>query len=197
MGWCVALRWGRRWLLAGLCCLLLLARTADAQIYVTVDNDGQFAYSSEYKPGAIVYLETLFTARAQRLRSVPFSETIATIAGDAGVDPRLVEAVIAAESAFDPRARSPKGARGLMQLMPETARELGVRDVWDPEENIRGGTNYLAGLLKRFGKLPKALAAYNAGEAAVMRYDGIPPYEETREYVARVLTYYGRTGKLK
>lgn len=104
--------------------------------------------------------------------------------------PALVKAVIAAESAFDPEAVSRKGAQGLMQLMPETAADLGVDDPLEPESNVRGGAGYLRAMIDRYGDLSRALAAYNAGPSAVDRYGGVPPYRETRDYVDRVLTYY-------
>jgi len=108
------------------------------------------------------------------------------------VPERLIWAVIRVESGFDHRAVSRKGARGLMQLMPETAAILGVRDSFNPRENIHAGARHLRGLMERFRyDLPLALAAYNAGERPVTSYRGIPPYPETREYVARVLRYYG------
>jgi hypothetical protein len=108
-----------------------------------------------------------------------------------GVPERLVQAVIRVESAFNPKAVSVKGAQGLMQLMPETASMLGVRNSFDPQQNINGGVRHLRGLIERFGNdLPLALAAYNAGEKAVLSYRGIPPYQETRDYVARVLHHY-------
>jgi hypothetical protein len=108
-----------------------------------------------------------------------------------GVDPRLVRAVIQVESAYQQRARSRKGAMGLMQLMPETAREYGVADPYDPRSNIEAGIKHLKALLQRFPK-DLALAAYNAGEAAVQRFRGIPPYPETRAYVASILALVGR-----
>ena len=105
-----------------------------------------------------------------------------------GVDPSLVRAVIHAESAFRPDAVSPKGAGGLMQLMPGTAARFNVADRFDPEENIAGGVAYLAWLLDLFrGDRELAVAAYNAGENAVKRYGGIPPYQETKTYVRRVM----------
>lgn len=105
--------------------------------------------------------------------------------------PALIRAIIKAESDFDPRAVSRAGAVGLMQLMPQTAVRFEVRDLYDPEDNIGGGTKYLRQLLDRFrGNLPLALAAYNAGEHVVDRYRTLPPIDETRKYVRKVLRYY-------
>lgn len=110
-----------------------------------------------------------------------------------GVPARLVAAIIEAESDFDPRAVSRKGARGLMQLMPATASSLDVSDAFDPYANIDAGVRHLRYLIDRFdGDLPLAIAAYNAGENVVAAYRGVPPYRETRRYVARVLRRYGQ-----
>ncbi len=103
-----------------------------------------------------------------------------------GLDPLLVHSVIQAESGYDPFALSPKGAQGLMQLMPATARRLGVADAFDIRQNLQGGAEYLKYLLDLFGDQQLALAAYNAGEQAVIRHGGVPPYRETRDYVKRV-----------
>jgi soluble lytic murein transglycosylase-like protein len=128
--------------------------------------------------------------RARAARTIPAAAIEALIAANApaySVDPALVRSIVEAESGFDPRATSPAGARGLMQLMPETARSLGVSDAYDPAQNLRGGVRYLRGLLDRFGDVRLAIAAYNAGPAAVERFGGVPPYSETRAYVQRVL----------
>lgn len=109
------------------------------------------------------------------------------------LDPDFVSSVVSAESGFNPRARSSKGAKGLMQLMPGTASQLGVNDPFDPAKNADGGTRYLRGLLERYNfDVPKALAAYNAGPTRVEQHHGVPPYRETRRYVARIINDYNR-----
>ncbi len=129
--------------------------------------------------------------RAGRQAPHEIHAQVARIAVEHGLDPALVLAVVATESAFDPNARSPRGALGLMQLMPDTARRMGVSDPLDPEENLRGGVRYLSMLLDLFGDLTLALAAYNAGEGAVIRHGhSIPPYPETLAYVPKVLDRY-------
>jgi len=124
------------------------------------------------------------------LAAVPYGEIIDETASRLGVDPRLVRAVIQVESAYQPAARSRKGAIGLMQLMPDTARRYAVSDPYDPGSNIDAGVRHLKTLLDRF-ELAIALAAYNAGEAAVERFRGIPPYPETQNYVRQVLRLLG------
>jgi soluble lytic murein transglycosylase-like protein len=119
-----------------------------------------------------------------------YDRLIESASGKHDVDARIVKAVIQVESSFNPRARSPKGAMGLMQLMPKTARQYEARNPYDPTSNIEAGTKYLSKLLSEF-ELPLALAAYNAGEAAVRRFGGIPPYAETQAYVAKILSLLG------
>jgi hypothetical protein len=121
------------------------------------------------------------------LQATPYGEIIAAVSQSHGVDPMLVRALIQVESNYKPRARSPRGAMGLMQLMPSTAREYKVRNPFDPRANIEGGIKHLKTLIDRFG-VELALAAYNAGEGAVKKFNGIPPYRETRNYVSRILS---------
>jgi soluble lytic murein transglycosylase-like protein len=117
-----------------------------------------------------------------------YDNLIGIIARGQGMSPTIIKSVIEVESGYDPMAKSSKGAMGLMQLMPETAQELGVTDPWNPTENITAGTKYLSWLLRKYnGNLMLALAAYNAGPNAVDSYRGIPPYQETTDYVRNVL----------
>ena len=120
-----------------------------------------------------------------------YTELIDKLAAAQGVDAKLVKALIQVESAYKPRATSRKGAMGLMQLMPDTARQYAVSDPYDVRANIEAGIKHLKSLLDRFPK-PLALAAYNAGEAAVLRFGGVPPYAETINYVSRILKIAGR-----
>ena len=122
---------------------------------------------------------------------VPYGEIIDRLAAEQNVPVKLVRAVIQVESAYNQRARSPKGAMGLMQLMPATARQYAVADPYDPASNIEAGIKHLKSLLQRL-PVALALAAYNAGEAAVQRFNGIPPYPETRNYVSRILALANR-----
>ena len=172
--------------------VLAAANDVEAQIWVIIEADGTQRFSSAPEPGAKVYLHTRSGTSAPAISSAPYGSLIAQAAADSGVDPGLVRAVIAAESNFDPDAMSPKGARGLMQLMPATARQMGVKDIWDPDQNIRGGTAYLSMLLARYEDVSLALAAYNAGPGAVEKYHGVPPFAETQSYVRKVLGFYRR-----
>jgi hypothetical protein len=126
-------------------------------------------------------------------KETPFGEIIAALSQAHGIDPLLVSALIKVESGYRPKARSRKGAMGLMQLMPSTAREYKVRNPFDPRANIEAGIKHLKSLIDRFdGGLELALAAYNAGEGAVRKFNGVPPYRETRNYVSRILSIAGR-----
>jgi hypothetical protein len=179
--------------------LLTLVRpdTAEARgpLYRYLDENGVMHFSNV--PSDDRYRAIELKPRGRHLRKhreppsdVRYDEIIRWAAKRQGLEPALVKAVIAAESNFDSQAVSRRGAQGLMQLMPATAASLGVEDAFVPEKNVGGGTRYLKDMLNRYGDVSRALAAYNAGPKAVDRYGGIPPYRETRDYVARVLTYY-------
>jgi soluble lytic murein transglycosylase-like protein len=132
----------------------------------------------------------LFAASAADLRKL-YHPIVKQVAGKYRIDPELVHIVIRAESNYDVFAISSAGAMGLMQLMPDTALQYGVQNVFDPAQNIEGGVRYLKDLVKLYGgKTPLVLAAYNAGQSAVRRYKGIPPYPETRSYIAGIMKTY-------
>lgn len=174
-------------------------------IYVYVEKDGVKRFSTKPPPSSSNINAQVFTARKSsfswyreppryggksyfKLNYKKFDEIIDKVSVSVGLDESLIRAVIHAESGFNPNAVSPKGAQGLMQLMPSTARDLGVRNSFSPLENIAGGSRYLKMLLARFkGNISHALAAYNAGMDNVDRYRGIPPFEETQNYVRSVL----------
>ena len=125
--------------------------------------------------------------------SPKLSTLIGKVAQQEGLDPHLLSAVVAAESQFDVASVSTRGAVGLMQLMPDTARELGVVNRFNPEQNLRGGARYLRKMIKRYpGNLSMALAAYNAGPSAVVRFGGVPPFPETKRYISKVLGRYAK-----
>ncbi|MCZ8343358.1 MAG: lytic transglycosylase domain-containing protein [Leptospira sp.] len=133
-----------------------------------------------------------FQQKKEVSKSNEILETIERISKEQGIDPKLVKAIVKAESNFKPNAVSPKGAMGLMQLMPKTAEALGVEEPFNPEENISGGVTYLKSLFQEFKDPTKAIAAYNAGPGAVRKYGTVPPYRETKEYVEKVKNYYLR-----
>lgn len=181
---------------------LFLATPAvvQAQIYAWRDAAGHLVLSDRAKdPSARTYgvtaVATVRTTRPLNRRAAEYDGLIEEHAAIHAISADLVRAVIQAESAFNAAARSPKGAMGLMQLMPATAAELGVTRPYDPADNIRGGVTYLKQLLDRYGGNEElALAAYNAGPGAVHRYGNtVPPYRETREYVTRVRTTLAST----
>ncbi len=175
--------------MAGL--VLLLAAPAAADIYMYVDRDGVMHFtnaptSSDYK----VYVKERPRRRGRTIDDSRFDRYIDEAATLHGLDFPLLKAVIRAESAFDPKAVSKKGAMGLMQIMPENLEAFRVFDPFDPWQNIMGGARYLKSLIQRFdGKLPLALAAYNAGPRMVDSHRGIPPFPETQDYVKRVLKF--------
>jgi soluble lytic murein transglycosylase-like protein len=192
-----------RYALTGL--LLAFPAAADAQLYSWRDASGTLVVSNEPKDPAAQTFEVrgvspaaFKTTRPATTRSQPYESLIELQATKHGVSADLVRAVIQAESGFNPLARSHKGAMGLMQLMPATARELGVTDPYDAAENIAGGVVYLKGLLDRYdGNVELALAAYNAGPGAVSRYgETIPPFRETRDYVAKITRATGTAGAI-
>jgi soluble lytic murein transglycosylase len=166
---------------------------AEAEVYMFVDQSGVVHFTDN--PPHEGYARHRLKGQAARSgRTTRAWDGVIRIAGEAhGVSPALVKAVIHAESSFDPGAISPRGAQGLMQLMPDTAESLGVDDPFDPWQNIDAGTRYLGLLVSQYpGDLAMALAAYNAGPLAVRRFGGVPPYQETTVYVKRVLALYDR-----
>jgi soluble lytic murein transglycosylase-like protein len=184
-------------LAVGLCA----ARPAAAQIYVYEDENGVVHFSDtrhhdgfhRHEPDPYQGSLALGTPSSKGSGANRFDPLILRASREYRMSPGLVKAVIHVESKFDPRAISRRGARGLMQLMPGTAGELGVRDPFNPWQNIDGGTRYLQQMVERFdGDLRLGLAAYHAGPAKVVQYGGIPPYRATRQYVDRVLKLYRR-----
>jgi soluble lytic murein transglycosylase-like protein len=186
--------------------LLLLASPSFADIYSYVDPDGTVHFTNMPSGDARyrLYLRSRDGARhrggmavapsdASPERYKRYDEVIREAATLYQIPEELVRAVIKVESDYDPRAISRVGAQGLMQLMPETAQRMQVRDIMDPRENILGGVRYLRVLANLFnGNLQLTLAGYNAGENAVVKHGGIPPFDETQDYVVKVLAYYRR-----
>jgi len=184
-----------------LCCLTGMVQSVRADVFAYTDAEGTTHYTNE--PTGKKFTKVVEAFR-QPQSAVPFSDSgfkgkastyaqvIEEVALDIGVDQALVHAVITAESCYDPAAVSKAGAKGMMQLMPDTAKRYGVKNPLDANDNIRGGVRYLRDLLDMFDNdLELAVAAYNSGENAVMRHGmQVPPYKETRAYVPKILRIY-------
>lgn len=195
----------RLWLLAGIAGFLWAVPPVEAEIYMYKDSSGTLNFSNapassasaRFVPVPSQWFAPPRAGRSGRARAYraavnksTYDPVIREMSSRYEVDPALVKAVIQAESNFIPYAVSPKGAQGLMQLMPATARRHKVWRVFDPRENIQGGVKHLRMLLDRYnGNVRKTVAAYNAGEGNVDKHGGVPPYPETVEYLQRVLQY--------
>jgi Transglycosylase SLT domain len=181
------------WAAMGFALGLLIAGSASAGVKVVRGEDGRRIIFNESSDQRARRFSTQLVAIPE-VANAPtggLEPLIRQHAENANLDPRLIQALIQVESGYNAAALSNKGAMGLMQLMPGTAKDLAVTDPYDPAENIRAGIKFFRGLVDRFdGQLEIALAAYNAGPGAVEKYGGIPPYSETREYVRRILALY-------
>ena len=174
--------------------LIAAVSSVHADIFMYIDENGVMHFTNaptsnehEYK----VYIKEKTAVSKNFYSTNKYDHFISDAARQTGVDSRLLKAMIKAESDFNPRAVSRKGAMGLMQIMPENFKMLNLDNPFDPWQNIRAGARYFQKMYERFnGKLALSLAAYNAGPTAVDRYKRIPPYQETEEYVRRVLRYY-------
>ena len=181
------------WYLAILCAVFVLPPPVFSDVYVYKDQNGVLTFTNtpNHTGYRRILRETSNSGPTSRAFNASYDSLIRTASGRHSVDADLVRAVIKTESDFNAAARSHKGAMGLMQLMPDTARLHNVLDAYDPGENVEGGVRHLRMLLDRYqGNLELSLAAYNAGSGAVEKHRGIPPYIETREYVRRVLHFY-------
>ncbi len=170
------------------------SRAEKSQIYHYIDEHGVMCFTNLASPGAA----PLASRRASAFKETGanrYQEAIEMYGGQYGVDAKLIAAIVRCESNFDPNAVSPKGAQGLMQLMPDTARQVKVDDPFDPLQNLDGGIRHFKSLLKTFGDTRLALAAYNAGEGAVRKHNGIPPFTETRNYVDTIMSIYNGQAK--
>ena len=177
--------------IAGLASLAFSVQSTPAEIYQFIGPNGAISLTNVPSDPRFRKIEIESSRFHTTLSERELEPVIRRHSSQHQLHPALIRAIIKAESDFDPRAVSRSGAIGLMQLMPQTAVRLDVRDMYDPDDNVGGGTKYLRQLLNRFhGNLPLALAAYNAGENAVERYQALPPFDETRQYVRKVLRYY-------
>lgn len=198
----------RQTITAGIAAIALTAcwQTASAEIYAYVTPQGHRLYTdtvmdeSGYRPANAAARAAKRRGRSQgAATAVPaavkahIDGLIERLAPSYALEPELVKAVVHVESSYRTDARSSKNAQGLMQLIPATQRRFGVTDPWDAEQNLRGGMTYLSWLMGQFeGRVPLVLAAYNAGENAVLKYNGVPPYTETRNYVGKVRRHYAK-----
>lgn len=179
--------------------VILPVQSAFCDIYTYVDKNGVRHFTNVPSLDNVTYNIYIRESSSHRTNqpdadtssSTRYDDLIAEASRRFGVNESLLKAIIKAESNFNPRAVSKKGAKGLMQLMPENIRAFNVSDPFDPRENIMGGTRYIKRMISRFGgQLPLAIAAYNAGPEKVDQYQQIPPYKETQDFVKRVLKYY-------
>ena len=188
------IKFSKIFVLSAIIIIVAFVSSVHADIYMYIDANGVMHFTNaptsnqhEYK----VYLKERISVSTKFHATDQYATLISNASKEFNVDSRLLKAMIKAESDFDPRAISRKGAMGLMQIMPENFKMLNIENPFDPWQNIRAGAQYFKKLYKRFnGKLALSLAAYNAGPTAVDRYKNIPPYQETEEYVRRVLRYY-------
>ncbi len=188
------IKFSKIFVLSTIIILIAFVASVHADIYMYIDDNGVMHFTNtptsnqhEYK----VYIKERTSVSTRFHTTDKYDKLISNASKEFNVDSRLLKAMIKAESDFDPRAISRKGAMGLMQIMPENFKMLNIDNPFDPWQNIRAGARYFKKLYERFnGKLALSLAAYNAGPTAVDRYKSIPPYQETEEYVRRVLRYY-------
>ena len=176
--------------------MLCISANAVADVYISTENSDAFVISSQASDDAeyIIKEEPQYPAKAisRHAQRLPYQNEVMQAANATAIAPALIHAIIAAESQHKPRALSHKGAAGLMQLMPETAKRFNVDNRYNPQENIMAGSMYLSELSKQFnGDLKLTIAAYNAGPGSIKKYGGrIPPYAETQKYVPKVIQYY-------
>jgi soluble lytic murein transglycosylase-like protein len=188
------IKFSKIFVLCAIIILMAFVASVQADIYRYIDDNGVMHFTNtptsnhhDYK----LFIKERKPVTIESHATDKYDELISNASKEFNVDSRLLKAMIKAESDFDPRAISRKGAMGLMQIMPENFKMLNLENPFDPWQNIRAGAQYFKKLYRRFnGKLALSLAAYNAGPTAVDRYRSIPPYQETEEYVRRVLRYY-------
>ncbi len=186
----------------GILSILLLSPSAEAEIYYYVDKHGVRHFSntptnSKFKLYMREKSQRQHYRHYRAINNTAFDPIIKKASRKYGLDSALIKAVISAESSFNPHAVSPKGAKGLMQIMPQNYPSLSISNPFNPAQNIMGGTKYLRKMIENFnGKVSLALAAYNAGPHAVEKYRGVPPYKETQNYVVKVMSLYRQFKKM-